>query len=139
MPPYCATRAWLDNSGKSYINPYNTMEQNTNTREAAMYEQIAKLQGRSTESIHILYTNAGEVKLTVSAVTDYDDLNHLGGSSYERPYVYQVRLDASLPEPVSTKFNSRRFTTAVEAYEWAVKVVRAYADKVSELSQLLDA
>jgi len=115
------------------------MEQNTNTREAAMYEQIAKLQGRSTESIHILDTNAGEVKLTVSAVTDYDDINKLGGTCYERPYVYQVRLDASLPEPISTKFNNRRFTTSVEAYEWGVKVVRAYADKVSELSQLLDA
>ena len=111
------------------------MEKNTNTREAAMYEQIAKLQGRSTESIHILDTNAGEVKLTVSAVTDYDDINKLGGTCYER----QVRLDASLPEPVSTKFNNRRFTTSVEAYEWGVKVVRAYADKVSELSLLLDA
>lgn len=115
------------------------MEKNTNTREAAMYEQIAKLQGRSTESIHILDINAGEVKLTVSAVTDYDDINSTGGSCYERPYIYRANVDISLPEPVSTKFSKKRFATAVEAYEWGVKVVRAYADKVSELSQLLDA
>lgn len=115
------------------------MEQNINTREAEMYQQIAKLQGNSTESIHILDTTAGAVKLTVSSTLDYDDIRNIGGSYYERPYIYQARVDISLPEPVSTKFSKRRFLTAVEAYEWGVKVIRAFADKVQELSSILDA
>lgn len=115
------------------------MEQNINAREAAMYEQIAKLQGHSTESIHYLDTQAGVVKLTVSGTPDYDDINNIGGSCYERPYIYRANVDISLPEPVSTKFSKKRFATAVEAYDWGVKVIRAFADKVQELSELLDA
>jgi len=115
------------------------MEQNINARDAAVYEQIAKLQGSSTESIKYVSTPAGDVKLTVSATTDYDDLKGIGGAYYERPYVYQVRVETNLPEPVSTEFNKRRFETAVEAYEWGVKVVRTWAGKVKELIETLNA
>ncbi len=115
------------------------MEQNINARDAQMYEQIAKLQGSSTESIHHIETPAGIVKITVSATMDYEDLNNVGGSYYERPWVYQVRTDANLPGPVETKFSKRRFIKASDAYEWGVKVIRAWADKVQELSSVLDA
>ena len=115
------------------------MEKNTNTREAVMYDQIAKLQGSSTEAIKTVTTSAGDTTITVSGTTDYDDIANQGGSAYERPYVYQVRIDLHLPEPVATKFGKRRFQTAVEAYEFGVKVARTYADKVHELSAVLDA
>lgn len=115
------------------IKLYNTMNQETITRETAMYEQIAKLQGSSHESIHILETAHGKETLTVSAETDYEDTFGRGGDYYKRPYVYQVRTSASLPAPVADRFNAKRFETAIEAYEWGRYIVLFAADKTSEL------
>lgn len=114
------------------------MEKNTNTRDAEMFEQIAKLKGSATESIHIITTAHGEERLTVSAVADYDDTFGRGGDSYNRPYVYQVRTTARLPRPVEQRFDAARFTTAVEAYEWGRHILLTAADKVTELLEIVD-
>jgi len=113
-------------------------EKKTNTRDADMFEQIAKLQGSATESIHHISTAHGEERLTVSATTDYDDTFGRGGDAYTRPYVYQVRTTARLPRPVEERFDAARFATAVEAYEWGRHIILSSADKVTELLEIVD-
>lgn len=114
------------------------MNESINTRDAEMFEQIAKLQGSATESIHIISTTHGDERLTVSAVTDYDDTFGRGGDSYSRPFIFQVRTTARLPRPVEQRFDNARFATAIEAYEWGRHILLTAADKVTELLEIVD-
>lgn len=115
------------------------MEQNIPTREAAAYEQIAKLNGQSNEAIKYITTSGGDVKLTVSAVADYNDINGAGGMTADRPLVFRVSPGTTLPGALEKQFEERRFVTASEAYDYGVKVLRAYADKLKELEALIGA